>query len=300
MHRMSGFVKWTLALSSLIFFTSMSIAADRAPRDPTTMEKDTEKEGSNSWSSAALWDSLFQSKSSASFSSKINDKLPELKFTINGSFNGKFKGKYFYPSYVEIRDTANGKIVQNLRAKGNFDNHGDGFSEIDFFLAEFIQLIDLNGDGYLDLRILFNTGATGNNWYATYIYDPRTKRFKYHDELSLLSGIAFDPASGIIKTYWRGGWCAECSEDFRLDKNDRLILKKLEWTEIDRIDSKTGCFMYTGVPRNKYAVNLGYAFHNMDYSRFEKYISKRVKILSKEELAGSLDGRRRGPLGTPY
>ncbi len=283
-----------------MILTSTAIAADRAPRDPSIMKKDTVKEGLSSWSNSSIWNSLLQSKANASFSVKINDMLPTLKFTINGTFKGKFSGEYFYPFNVEIHDTSNGKIIQRLRAKERFDNHGDGFSEIDFYSANFVQLIDFNSDGYLDLRLLFEAGATGNNWYATYIYEPKTKRFKYHNELSLLSGITFDSASGTINTYWRGGWCAECSEYFRLDKNGRLVLEKITWTEIDMINAETGCFVYTGLPKNKYAVDLGYKFYNIDYDDFEKYISERVKILSKEELTGSLDGRRRGPLGTPY
>jgi len=58
--------------------------------------------------------------------------------------------------------------------------------------------------------------------------------------------------------------------------------------------------MLTGVPRDKRATYLGYAFYNMDQLKYVKYIRNKVKIVNKEELKGSLDGRARGPLGTPY
>lgn len=111
------------------------------------------------WSDSILWNSLLTTKSHASFSVKINDKLPEFNFKIAG----KMKGEYFHPSHVEITNSSNGKIIQKLTAKNCFDNKGHGWNNIDSFVADLIQVADLNDDGYLDLRILIWAGATGNN-----------------------------------------------------------------------------------------------------------------------------------------
>jgi hypothetical protein len=104
----------------------------------------------------------------------------------------------------------------------------------------------------------------------------------------------------VIKTYWRGGWCVECREYFSLNKSGGLILDRLEWTEVDRVNTDSGCLVVTAIPKDKNAVHLGYAFYNMHQSKFEKYIRNRVRIVSKGELTGSLDGRVRGIMGTPH
>jgi len=103
------------------------------------------------WSNDRIWSSLIESKSSTSFSAKINATLPSLTFRING----KFRDKDFHPSYVEIVDETDGRVAQKLFAKGKFDNHGHGFGRIDLAFADLVQLLDMNGDGYLDLRLLF-------------------------------------------------------------------------------------------------------------------------------------------------
>jgi hypothetical protein len=227
---------------------------------------------------------------------KISDKLPAFKFLLQG----KFKDKDFYPLFVEIINSSNSKVIQKIENKDRFNNHGHGYSDLDFFLADFVQLVDLNKDGYLDLRILFETGATGNNWYATYIYKPELRRFNYHEILSVLSAVTVDPDSKLIKTYWRGGWCTEFREYFNWMKNGRLILKKLEWTETDKINSDSGCFKITGVPRDNTIFYFGYAFYHMEEKNFSKLLRENVRIIKKEELEGSLDERSRGITGIPY
>ena len=47
-----------------------------------------------------------------------------------------------------------------------------------------LEVIDLNFDGYNDLRILNNEGATGNNWYDTWVYNQKTKTFVKNQFLS--------------------------------------------------------------------------------------------------------------------
>lgn len=277
----------------LIGYSSSSSLSQTKHLEFNESVKEKNDTQSSPWSNSKIWKDL-TSKSRASFSVKINKSLPDYTFTLNGSF----KDQNFHPDNVIIINSKIGKTIQKLNAKGKFDNHGDGFSGMEFKFADFIQFLDLNSDGYLDLRLLFNTGATGNNWYATYIFDPKVGKYKYHQDLSILSGVKYDNKSKVIKTYWRGGWCEECCEYFKLDKDGRLILNEIQWTEMDRVNTKSGCLAYTAVPKNRNYVDMGYTFY-MNYDDFIKNIRKTVKNLKKQELTGSLDGRSRGPLGTP-
>jgi hypothetical protein len=223
-----------------------------------------------------------------SFTERLSKKGPELRFDMYG----KFKNGDLYEGYIKVFDTSNGRQIQKIIINNNFP---DGHFSWDINSFEYndhtVQLVDINFDGYLDLRLLDNEGATGNNWYATYLYDPRLKKFKYHKQLSSLSGVNVDDDSRQIITYERNGWCAENREYYKIVK-DRLILTKAEWTEMDRTrDKEVGepaCFKYTGKPRNSnIKIDPSKVFYNENTT---SYMRKRMIDIKEEVLKGSLDG----------
>lgn len=232
--------------------------------------------------------------SSVSAIKRIHSSLPVFTFTltVKDSNDG-----LLYPSDIEITNLSSGKLIQILNSKGHFDNDGNGWNSLKVDPFEFV---DLNGDGYLDLRILNETGTTGNDWYATYIYMPKLMKFKYHEALSRLSGIKLDPKSKQIMTYWRRGWCSEFMEHFKIDKKGTLILNKVEWTGISSLDSDKVCFRITGIPRDKKLTNLGYNFYHGRDDDIDEFLQKKVRVIKKDIVYGDLDGRARGPLETPY
>jgi len=250
------------------------------------------------WSNNALWDSIERTKSYADFSAKINDALPKYNFKLVGRL--KEKG-YFYPTQIEIYKPSEKKPIQILRGKNRFDNHGYGFDEGDLSLADLVQLADINFDGYLDLRILFNTGATGNNWYASYLFNPGQDKFVYHERLSRLSAIRLNKYNKQIVTYERCGWCEEYIGYYRIIEN-RLILVEAEWTEMDRTrDVEVGgpaCFKYTGKPRRG-DVRIDTDKFICDYEKYRPYMRKRMTDIKEDVLYGSLDGRARSLGGIP-
>jgi len=244
------------------------------------------------WSDTVLWKNLVKTGTHTLFSVKINDKLPAFNFSLHG----EVKDKKFYPSYVEIINLSNLKVIQKIESKDHFNSDFHyGFSDDDFSHADLMYLVDLNGDGYLDLRILSATGATGMNWYATYIYEPELRRFKYHEILSALSAVTVDPDSKMIKTFWHMCACDEFREYFKLMKNGRLILKKLEWTERDYSfnppKTQSGCFKITGVPHDSSITYFGYCSIYMEDKAFAKVLRENVRIIKKEEWEGSLNER---------
>jgi hypothetical protein len=289
-----------LLFTTIAFLVLACDATDKTKSVYTTPEKSADrisnsqpiqvKQAIQSWSNEDLWESFSKTKSSASFSVKIDEKLPAYDFKIVG----KLKSNHLLPIYVEVK--SNGKIIQKLKAIDKFDNEREGWwNEWDFELANIVEVVDINFDGYLDLRLLYNTGATGNNWYGTYLFNPSKGKFVYHKELSQLSGISLDHNSKQIITYNRGGFCEEYREYYKFS-NNKLILVKIEWTEIDRTRDEEaggfGCFKYTGIPRN--------GIEKLHFDEREiSYIRKRMKEIKEEPLKGSLDRRQRGPLGMP-
>lgn len=233
-----------------------------------------------------------------SFTERLSEKGPKLRFDMYG----KFKNDDLYEGYIKVFDTSNGKQIQKIIINNNFP---DGHFSWDINSFEYndhtVQLVDINFDGYLDLRLLDNEGATGNNWYATYLYDPRLKKFKYHKQMSSLSGVTVDDDSHQIITYNRFGWCGEYREFYKIIK-DRLILTEAEWTQMDRTrDKEVGgpaCFKYTGKPRNS---NIKIDSYRVLYGNDDlmSYMRKKLINIKEEVLEGSLDGRERNVLGTP-
>jgi len=219
---------------------------------------------------------------------RIHNSMPKYTFTLD--VKDPNDGP-FYPSHIEIINSVNGKRIQVLNAEGHFDNDGHGLS---FLNADPFQFVDLNNDGYLDMRILTKMGATGNDWYATYIYIPELKKYKYHEALSRLSGVKLDPKSKQIITYWRTGWCSEFIEYFKMGKNRRLVLHKVEWTEISSLDSDKVCIRITGIPRDKELTNLGYDFYHGRDDDYEAFLQKNVKVIKKDVVHDSLDCKEPG------
>jgi hypothetical protein len=72
-----------------------------------------------------------------------------------------------------------------------------------------LEAIDLNFDGYNDLRILNNEGATGNSWYDTWLYNQKTKKLVKNQFLSQNSSLMVDTLGRKILTFYRAGACEE-------------------------------------------------------------------------------------------
>jgi hypothetical protein len=236
------------------------------------------------WSDSILWDSLLKTKSHASFSAKINDKLPEFNFKIIGKLNGK----YFHPSHVEITNASNGKLIQKLMAKNRFDNDGDGWVAVgDIREVDLVQVFDVNFDGYPDLRLLNHSGgASGQSVHATYLYNPSVGKFKYQHEFSKLSGMKIDKDLKLITSDSTSGACFYSKGYYSITGN-KLTLSKIEWTEIDRRRDKEarefGCFKYSGIPRSEDVMIVPDDFILAMYENKLPYLRKKLKNVKEEQ-----------------
>lgn len=70
---------------------------------------------------------------------------------------------------------------------------------------DWFRAVDLNFDGYQDIYVLTNWGATGNEEGCIWLYDPETKHFDYSPEFSSLGTFTLDPAHKTIITWSSGG-----------------------------------------------------------------------------------------------
>ncbi len=71
--------------------------------------------------------------------------------------------------------------------------------------SEWVRMEDMNFDGYKDIYVLTNWGATGNESGCVWLYDPGTGRFDYSKEFSKLATYSLDPTTKTIITQDNGG-----------------------------------------------------------------------------------------------
>jgi len=71
--------------------------------------------------------------------------------------------------------------------------------------SDWFRAQDMNFDGYNDVYVLTNWGATGNELGCVWLYDPKNGRFEFSKEFSGLGRLTLDPATKTIATHSNGG-----------------------------------------------------------------------------------------------
>lgn len=212
-----------------------------------------------------------------SISVKIGQELPEFTLTFHGKWTRKPKTtyEYYYLSNIEVMDSSSSKIIQTIA-------HNDEFNGA-------VYLPDLNQDGYLDLMVQSDYGATGIYTCEVHIFQPKLMRFKRHALLSNMSSVSLDEDSKLIAAYNRWGGYGEFREYFKMEKGGALMLEKVEWKEWDPRNSETGFFKFTAVPRGDRNITyLGRRFNPED-EKFRKLLHQKVTVVKKEEFWLRLD-----------
>lgn len=229
-------------------------------------------------------------KKKFSFTERLSKNGPKIRFNMYG----KFKNDYLIQGHIDVFDISKSKRIQRIIINNNFEG-----GHFDWYIGDFgarthaFQLVDLNFDGYLDLRLLDNEGATGNNWYVSFLYDPEKGKFIQNWHLSSQSGLIVDSKNKQLSTYNRCGWCYEFIKYYKY-RNGHYILSKIEWTDMDRT-KEPGCFKITGVPKvNDIKISVDRSCDE-DLSDF---IKKRVKVVKVEGISRDLlEGTGRGTFG---
>lgn len=255
------------------------------------MTIESKRKSEKPWSNEILWETIYKNGSDASFSARINENVDEFNFKLIGHFD---ELKRFIPSHIEIRNLSNGKLIQEIIVGDKFDKEEIGYSGRDLGFADMVQLVDINFDGYIDLRILLYTGATGCNFYASCLYNPTLKKFVFNKNLSKMSALRVDPNSKQIITYDRSGGCQETMRYYKVSDN-KFILTKAEWSTLNNADD-IPCYKLTGIPLQGLVITDNDIY---DFNDHKGRLRKKLKVIKKEALQGSIDGRERNMMGVP-
>jgi hypothetical protein len=71
-------------------------------------------------------------------------------------------------------------------------------------LSNLISVDDYNFDGYMDIAILVS-GAANNTIHTIFLYNPQTKVYDYHEELSEMMGVTIDNEKQLLSSFSKGG-----------------------------------------------------------------------------------------------
>jgi hypothetical protein len=71
--------------------------------------------------------------------------------------------------------------------------------------SHWFRVEDMNFDGYGDIFVLTNWGATGNQSGCVWLYNPKSGHFDFSKEFSELGTFGVDPATKTISTHGNGG-----------------------------------------------------------------------------------------------
>lgn len=151
---------------------------------------------------------------------RIGSKLPLFSFEFAGKPDNTFGD-------LVIRQGIPGKVVQTI------ENETAAAAIAPAHVADVLAIVDANFDGYGDLQILNNCGATGNCSYDFYLYDPQANQFVHSDFLSKLGTPSFDPGRKRVMTSWNSSAADWQSETYQYQEGQYTLIRQ-ELSEWDR------------------------------------------------------------------
>ncbi len=141
----------------------------------------------------------------------VNPKLPIFTFKFIGQEDNTFGD-------LQITEGNNPNIIQAI---------GSGIDPNAIAPAtaqDVLGLPDMNFDGYNDLSILNNCGATGNCNYDIWLYNPQKNIFVENDDLSNVTNPTPDPTAKTISSTYNWGASGYEQDTYKFDANEKLFL----------------------------------------------------------------------------
>jgi hypothetical protein len=98
---------------------------------------------------------------------------------------------------------------------------------------DWFRAVDFNFDGYQDVYVLTNWGATGNNQGCIWLYNPQAMRFDFSPEFSNLGTFTLDPANKTIITWSNGGMAGgvHSADKYKVENNRPVLVysERQDW-----------------------------------------------------------------------
>jgi len=154
---------------------------------------------------------------------------------------------YLHLSGIEILITGelNDKYFSPLKISGNTDAFSFSVDKLSGFWQKdayyyFLFYEDVDFDGFKDIGLLNNYGATGNYWYNIWIFNEKENKFLLDDYHTGMPSPIFDTLNKEIQVYYRMG---ACDETIAFIKN-KIAVKRI-YTENQNTKDGQQCWCIT-------------------------------------------------------
>jgi hypothetical protein len=98
---------------------------------------------------------------------------------------------------------------------------------------DWFRAVDFNFDGYQDIYVLMDWGATGNSQGCIWLYNPESKRFDYSPEFSSLGTFTLDRPHKTIITRSNGGMAGgiHSADKYKVENNRPVLVynERQDW-----------------------------------------------------------------------
>lgn len=151
----------------------------------------------------------------------IHADLPVFSFTLVGQPEGQV-AEIILVTKIEVRrgtELEPVQVINNLETETPFTEHSAGF-----------EVLDMNFDGYGDIRIVEFQTPGPNVPYLNWLFDPADQRFVASPELNEISSPKFNTETRLIYSEWRDGAARYGTDIFEVIE-DRPVLTRKEVRE---------------------------------------------------------------------
>jgi hypothetical protein len=156
---------------------------------------------------------------------RVNSNLPLFTFHFPGQVDNTFGD-------LDITMGTSSEVIQTI------ENTTDPNAIAPAKAQSVLTMVDTNFDGYQDLQILSQCGATGNCSYNFYLYDPKKEEFVRNDFLSDLGTPSFDAKKKQVTASSNGSVSDWQNETYQHENGGQYTLIHREVSTWDR-DHKT-------------------------------------------------------------
>ena len=190
-------------------------------------------------------------KVDTTFIIKVNPKLAPFivhfsAFAVQYDKNNPYFGKIYYT--VEIKKNKNGKLIQTIKSDNWLPDdplsYDYGYDDRPIQEA---MAVDINFDGYKDLRFLTGAGSNAyavNQTYDYYVYNPIKNKFVYNEDISILHNPIPFPKENIVRSYLRNAFSGTDGtiSEYKWSKNKLILLQSFNYKLImSTCNSDTDC-----------------------------------------------------------
>jgi hypothetical protein len=158
-----------------------------------------------------------QTASQPTYRFRIHAELPEFTFTLVGDPVSESKD-LLHVKKIEVRRGASSAPIQVIEGL-------DTATPISSNLPA-LAVLDMNFDGYADIRLVESQPAGPNIPYLNWLFDPGSGRFVESPALNAITSPQFDPATREIRSNWRDGATRYGTDVYVVEKDGPVLVRK--------------------------------------------------------------------------